>query len=42
MFADDNPAEREIVRQQAPGVTAPEIGKPEDYIRCWIAVAILK
>ena len=33
MFADDNPAEREIVRQQAPGVTAPEIGKPEDYIR---------
>ena len=33
VFADDNPAEREIVRQQAPGVTAPEIGKPEDYIR---------
>ena len=32
-FTDDNPAEREIVRQQAPGVTAPEIGKPEDYIR---------
>ena len=33
VFADDNPAEREIVRQQAPGVTAPEIGRPEDYIR---------
>lgn len=33
VFADDNPAEREIVRQQAQGVTAPEIGKPEDYIR---------
>lgn len=33
VFADDNPAEREIVRQQAAGVTAPEIGKPEDYIR---------
>ena len=33
VFADDNPAEREIVRQQAFGVTAPEIGKPEDYIK---------
>lgn len=33
VFADDNPAEREIVRRQALGVTAPEIGKPEDYIR---------
>ena len=33
VFADDNPAEREIVRQQAKGVTAPEIGRPEDYIR---------
>ncbi|MDO4294305.1 MAG: HAD-IIIC family phosphatase [Eubacteriales bacterium] len=33
VFADDNPAEREIVRQQAPEVTAPEIGRPEDYIR---------
>lgn len=33
VFADDNPAEREIVRQQAAGVTAPEIGRPEDYIR---------
>lgn len=33
VFADDNPAEREIVRCQAPEVTAPEIGRPEDYIR---------
>lgn len=33
VFADDNPAEREIVRQQAAGVTSPEIGRPEDYIR---------
>lgn len=33
VFADDNPAEREIVRQQAAGVTAPELGRPEDYIR---------
>ncbi len=33
VFADDNPAEREIVRCQAPGVTAPEIGRPEDSIR---------
>lgn len=33
VFADDNPAEREIVRCQAAGVTVPEIGRPEDYIR---------
>ena len=33
VLADDNPAEREIVRQQTAGVTAPEIGRPEDYIR---------
>lgn len=33
VFADDNPAEREIVRQQTAGVTAPEIGRPEEYIR---------
>ena len=33
VFVDDNPAEREIVRQQAPEVTVPEIGKPEEYIR---------
>ncbi len=33
VFVDDNPAEREIVRAQTPGVTAPEIGTPEQYIR---------
>lgn len=33
VFADDNPAEREIVKQQVEGVTVPEIGKPEQYIR---------
>ena len=33
VFADDNPAEREIVRVQMPGVSAPEIGTPEQYIR---------
>ncbi len=33
VFVDDNPAEREIVRAQSPGVTAPEIGAPEQYIR---------
>ena len=33
VFADDNPAEREIVRAQVIGVSAPEIGAPEDYIR---------
>lgn len=33
VFVDDNPAEREIVRAQAPGVKAPEIGTPEQYIR---------
>lgn len=33
VFADDNPAEREIVRQQTDGVTAPEIGRPEQYVR---------
>ena len=33
VFIDDNPAEREIVRQQLPGVVAPEIGHVEDYIR---------
>ena len=34
VFADDNPAEREIIRQQAPGVAVPELGdKPEYYIR---------
>lgn len=33
VFVDDNPAEREIVRQQVPGVAIPEIGSPEEYIR---------
>lgn len=33
VFVDDNPAEREIVRQQVPGVSIPEIGSPEQYIR---------
>ena len=33
VFVDDNPAEREIVRQQVNGVAVPEIGNPEEYIR---------
>ena len=34
VFVDDNPAEREIVRQQITDATVPEVGdKPEDYIR---------
>lgn len=33
VFVDDNPAEREIIRQQVPGAAVPEIGSPEDYIR---------
>ena len=33
VFVDDNPAEREIVSAQVPGVTAPDIGTPEQYIR---------
>lgn len=33
VFADDNPAEQEIVRQQAPEVTVPKMGRPEEYIR---------
>lgn len=33
VFVDDNPAEREIVREQVPGVAVPEIGTPEQYIR---------
>lgn len=32
VFVDDNPAEREIVRAQVPGVAVPEIGRPEQYI----------
>ena len=33
VFIDDNPAEREIIRQQVPGVAVPELGAPEEYIR---------
>ena len=33
VFVDDNPAEREIVGAQVPGVAVPEIGTPEQYIR---------
>ena len=33
VFVDDNPAEREIVRTHAEGVSVPEIGSPEQYIR---------
>lgn len=32
VFADDNPAEREIVRAQLPGVAAPELEGVENYI----------
>ncbi len=33
VFVDDNPAEREIVRTQVPGVAVPEADKPEHYIQ---------
>lgn len=33
VFADDNPAEREIVREHGGGVAVPEIGTPDQYIR---------
>lgn len=32
VFADDNPAEREIVRAQVPGVAVPEMDSVENYI----------
>jgi FkbH-like protein len=32
VFVDDNPAEREIVRQQIQGIAVPELVKPEQYI----------
>lgn len=32
VFVDDNPAEREIVRQQIPGAAVPDIGQVENYI----------
>jgi FkbH-like protein len=33
LFIDDNPAERHIVTEQLPGVTAPELGEAHQYIR---------
>lgn len=33
VFIDDNPAERHIVSEQFPGVSAPEIGSVQDYIK---------
>ncbi len=33
VFVDDNPAEREIIRAQVPGVAIPDIGNVENYIR---------
>lgn len=33
VFVDDNPAEREIVSANVPGVAVPDIGTPEQYIR---------
>ena len=32
VFVDDNPAEREIVKQQVSGVSVPEMTRPEEYI----------
>ena len=32
VFVDDNPAEREIVKQQVEGATVPEVNTPENYI----------
>ncbi|WP_295211034.1 HAD family hydrolase [Ruminococcus sp.] len=33
VFVDDNPAEREIVREQLAGTAVPEIGEVTDYVR---------
>jgi FkbH-like protein len=33
VFADDNPAEREIIAGQLPGVAIPEMNEPENYIK---------
>lgn len=33
VFVDDNPAEREIIRQHLPNVATPEIKEPEQYIQ---------
>ena len=34
VFVDDNPAEREIVCSYVSGVSVPDIGTSEQYIRC--------
>lgn len=33
VFVDDNPAEREIIRQSLPGVAVPEVGQVESYLQ---------
>ena len=33
VFVDDNPAEREIIHQQIPGVATPDMGSVENYIQ---------
>ncbi len=33
VFVDDNPAERELVRRELPGVAVPELSEVESYIR---------
>lgn len=33
VFVDDNPAEREIVRGQVPGVAVPDLERPEEYAK---------
>lgn len=32
VFVDDNPAEREIIRRELPGVSVPEMTAPEEYL----------
>ena len=33
VFLDDNPAERDIVRRELPGVAVPELSAPEGFVR---------
>lgn len=33
VFLDDNPVERDLMRQTLPGVTVPELTAPEEYVR---------
>lgn len=33
VFVDDNPAERHIIRKQLPGVSVPEVEKPDQFIQ---------